>query len=92
MVALRTRFTLLTIQFVPDIQTLSRMTGKDFSGPTPVIRTPTPVQPPEEGLSVSEPQINGTSKRPRARKHSQTPALDGEEILGNISDIEKEDE
>ncbi|EPT01542.1 hypothetical protein FOMPIDRAFT_1085187, partial [Fomitopsis schrenkii] len=25
-----------------DIQTLARMTGKDFSGPTPVIRAPTP--------------------------------------------------
>ncbi|KAG2367765.1 hypothetical protein BDR07DRAFT_1271446 [Suillus spraguei] len=57
-----------------DMQTLSRMTGKDFSGPTPEIRPP-PV------LTLAEPEGNeeAISKK--------TPALedDGEEVLGDIS-------
>jgi transcription factor TFIIIB component B'' len=28
---------------ISDVQTLSRMTGKDFSGPTPVIRAVAPL-------------------------------------------------
>ncbi|KAG1783492.1 hypothetical protein EV702DRAFT_1264299 [Suillus placidus] len=61
----------------PDMQTLSRMTGKDFSGPTPEIRPP-PV------LTLAEPEGDegAISKKP-----DQTPALedDGEEVLGDIS-------
>lgn len=74
-----------------DIQTLARMTGKDFSGPTPVIRAPTPVQSKELDPSTSsEPAV--TAKPKATRKKSKTPAVkDGEEILGSIDDIEQED-
>lgn len=60
-----------------DMQTLSRMTGKDFSGPTPEIRPP-PV------LTLAEPEGN---EEAISKKQGQTPALedDGEEVLGDIS-------
>lgn len=74
-----------------DIQTLARMTGKDFSGPTPVIRAPTPVQSKElDPSATSEPEVTATPKA--TRKKSKTPAVkDGEEILGSIDDMEHED-
>ena len=63
------------------------MTGKDFSGPTPVIRTPTPQALPEE---PSEPE---PVKPTPTRKKRRTPAAeDGLEIVGNLSDIEKDDD
>jgi transcription factor TFIIIB component B'' len=59
------------------MQTLSQMTGKDFSGPTPEIRPP-PV------LTLAEPEGDEGAI---SKKQSQTPALeaDGEEVLGDIS-------
>lgn len=60
-----------------DMQTLSRMTGKDFSGPTPEIRPP-PV------LTLVEPEGDEGAI---SKKQDQTPALEdnGEEIIGDIS-------
>lgn len=60
-----------------NMQTLSQMTGKDFSGPTPEIRPP-PV------LTLAEPEGDEGAI---LKKQSQTPALedDGEEVLGDIS-------
>lgn len=59
-----------------DMQTLSRMTGKDFSGPTPEIRPP-PV------LTLAEPERDEGA----ISKKDQTPALEdnGEEILGDVT-------
>ncbi|KAI1788811.1 hypothetical protein LXA43DRAFT_974660 [Ganoderma leucocontextum] len=71
-----------------DIATLARMTGKDFSGPTPEIRAPTPVRSAE--LQVDEP----TSSSPRAvRKKSRTPSVrDADvEIVGEIDEIDEDD-
>ena len=76
-----------SLRYPADIETLARMTGKDFSGPTPVIRTPTPALVSQEQPPVPEPVI----RERRSRKQSQTPAADVE-VLGNISDIEKDDE
>ena len=63
-----------------DMQTLSRLTGKDFSGPTPEvgalqIPTPAPALPTQEGLSGTP--ENSTRK---VRKKSATPS--------HISDVE----
>ncbi|KAG2350826.1 hypothetical protein BDR05DRAFT_869576 [Suillus weaverae] len=60
-----------------DMQTLSRMTGKDFSGPTPEIRPP-PV------LTLAEPEGDegAISKK---QDQTPTPEDDGEEVLGDIS-------
>lgn len=80
-----------------DIDTLSRLTGKDFSGPTPIIKTAAP-------LTILEPESTDDQQggktntvNPPAkgkRKKSRTPAVpsDGEEILGAADDfIDKDD-
>ena len=46
-----------SLSIYPDMQTLSRMTGKDFSGPTPEIRAP--VRP---NLSQLNGQAGGTEE------------------------------
>lgn len=63
------------------------MTGKDFSGPTPVIRTPTPALVSQEQAAMAGPLPNERAPR----KQDQTSTTDAE-VLGNISDIEKDDE
>ncbi|KAF7979412.1 hypothetical protein HWV62_42532 [Athelia sp. TMB] len=72
-----------------DINTLSRMTGKDFSGPTPEIRAP-------EVPSLSEPvdQPETSSSNRRVRKKSSTPRghTDGVEVLGDLSMFDKDDD
>ncbi|TBU63801.1 hypothetical protein BD310DRAFT_808288 [Dichomitus squalens] len=73
-----------------DIATLTRMTGKDFSGPTPEIRAPTPIRSTE--LEADAPPIAPPSPRVK-RKKSRTPSVrDADvEVLGDIDDVEKED-
>ena len=70
-----------------DIATLARMTGKDFSGPTPEIRAPTPVRSTE--LQAEEP----AHASPRAvRKNSRTPRRDADvEIVGGIEEFDKDE-
>lgn len=70
-----------------DIQTLSRLTGKDFSGPTPVIRAPEALRSSE--LATTQPE---EQSRELARKKSRTPAAvdDGVEILGHVDDMDEE--
>ncbi|EJF55571.1 hypothetical protein BD309DRAFT_1070315, partial [Dichomitus squalens] len=71
-----------------DIATLTRMTGKDFSGPTPEIRAPTPIRSTE--LEADAPPTARPSPRVK-RKKSRTPSVrDADvEILGDIDDVEK---
>ncbi|KIJ66327.1 hypothetical protein HYDPIDRAFT_109327, partial [Hydnomerulius pinastri MD-312] len=66
-----------------DIQTLSRMTGKDFSGPTPEIRAPTV-------LSLAEPTINANQVSNTASTEKAMLAGEGddEEVLGDISSFD----
>ncbi|THH33121.1 hypothetical protein EUX98_g1074 [Antrodiella citrinella] len=75
-----------------DIETLSRMTGKDFSGPTPVIRTPTPSIPAEATTNDADaaPNTSTTTRTKPAskRKKAAQAASADEEILGNLSDLE----
>jgi len=80
----------LRITFTPaDIQTLARMTGKDFSGPVPIIKAPTPLRMVEDDLPVQ--QKEGA---PAVRKKSRTPGLqpvNNAEILGDVEDYEDND-
>ncbi|EIW64248.1 uncharacterized protein TRAVEDRAFT_158315 [Trametes versicolor FP-101664 SS1] len=73
-----------------DIETLSRMTGKDFSGPTPEIRAPTPLRSTELETASELPAPSSTRT---IRKKSRTPsaAEAGVEIVGDIDEVEKED-
>lgn len=67
------------------------MTGKDFSGPTPVIRAPTPVQSKELDSNASV-QPEATAAPKATREKNKAPAVKGgEEILGSIDDLDKED-
>ncbi|KAI0652000.1 hypothetical protein C8Q79DRAFT_935719 [Trametes meyenii] len=71
-----------------DIETLSRMTGKDFSGPTPEIRAPTPLRSTQ--LEMSAESAEPTSSRV-IRKKSRTPSFHeaGVEIVGDIDEVER---
>ena len=78
-----------------DIQTLSRMTGKDFSGPTPVIKAPEVRKMIEqESTVVKAPPQNQKNKTPKStRKSSQTPGpADAVEILGDLNTFDADDE
>ena len=78
-----------------DVQTLSRMTGKDFSGPTPEIRAPTPVR-----LDIvsndSEGQGQGSrsneSAKKRVTKKAPSVVEENVEVLGNLSDLDDDEE
>ncbi|KAH9898249.1 hypothetical protein C8Q73DRAFT_756033 [Cubamyces lactineus] len=73
-----------------DIATLSRMTGKDFSGPTPEIRAPTPLRSTELQIDA---EPTSPPPPPTIRKKSRTPSVHeaGVEIVGDIDDIGKDD-
>ncbi|KAH8119876.1 hypothetical protein DFH11DRAFT_1685346 [Phellopilus nigrolimitatus] len=64
-----------------DMQTLSRLTGRDFSGPTPEIRAP------EIPTLAEEPQGEPTPEQParKTRKKSRTPCTtDDVEVMGDV--------
>jgi transcription factor TFIIIB component B'' len=70
------------------MQTLARMTGKDFSGPTPEIRAPAV-------LSLAEPESNVKTSEPRVLDQavalsSTTSELGEEEVVGEISSFDPE--
>ena len=62
------------------MQTLSRMTGKDFSGPTPEIRAPAV-------MSLGEPREDPERNQPVASSLSEassTTAKHVEEVVGDV--------
>lgn len=62
------------------------MTGKDFSGPAPVIRAPTPVR-----MVESDQNLDPQNVEKVVRKKSRTPAIsqdDKEEVVGDVEDFE----
>jgi transcription factor TFIIIB component B'' len=70
------------------MQTLSRMTGKDFSGPTPEIHAPAV-------LSLAEPDKSRDDQPTEStRKKSTTPGFagDGAEVLGDAASYNKDDD
>lgn len=82
---------LITLTHSSDIETLSRMTGKDFSGPTPVIRAPTPVRMVES----TDQDVAPTIEVGRAvRKRSRTAVAAGaeEEVMGDVDTFDDKDD
>ncbi|RDX51024.1 hypothetical protein OH76DRAFT_1481711 [Lentinus brumalis] len=77
-----------------DIATLSRMTGKDFSGPTPEIRAPTPVDSAELPAEEPPPSPPSPSSARVVRKKSKKPSVRdaGVEVLGSVDDFDKDEE
>ncbi|TCD68078.1 Transcription factor TFIIIB component B [Steccherinum ochraceum] len=74
-----------------DIATLSRMTGKDFSGPTPVIRTPTPVVQPQPDATATASTSTATATKPTSKRKKKAAKTDDVEVLGNLSDMEDDE-
>lgn len=78
-----------------DMETLSRMTGKDFSGPCPEIRAPTPrpqAIPPPSGESTA-PASDLPAPKAKRRRTKSSGGDDGVVIVGDIGSmpIETED-
>lgn len=76
-----------------DIDALSQMTGKDFSGPTPQIRAATPLTM-TEAEPQSTPQARASTTpapvRKRSRSRTSNSALnDGVQIIGNADTFEQ---
>ncbi|TFK36941.1 hypothetical protein BDQ12DRAFT_633318 [Crucibulum laeve] len=75
-----------------DMNTLSRMTGKDFSGPVPEIRTPTPVlMVPEviQDAPASQKETGNIVENTRKRKSRKRDASnDGVVIVGSAETFE----
>jgi transcription factor TFIIIB component B'' len=74
-----------------DMQTLSRMTGKDFSGPVPEIRAPTPrptaraEQCATDDITKDSHTETGASKGVRKGKRAKRAAAEeGVVIVGNV--------
>ena len=80
------------LQPISDIATLSRMTGKDFSGPTPDIRAPEIIRM-EEDVPKEQPRTQEESSKKHPRRRSRTPRTveEGVEVVGDIDSYVDED-
>ncbi len=81
--------------FKLDMKTLSRMTGKDFSGPVPEIRIPPPMLPltaPTEGEGNASNNVPVENTSPRVKKRSRSRSHGGTEsgvlVLGDADTFE----
>ncbi|EJD03632.1 uncharacterized protein FOMMEDRAFT_105727 [Fomitiporia mediterranea MF3/22] len=72
-----------------DIETLSRLTGKDFSGPTPEIIAPVKPSMVDEPQELQQPHSEAESSTQIPRKKSKTPGLpDDVEVVGDIESFD----
>jgi transcription factor TFIIIB component B'' len=81
-----------------DISTLSRMTGKDFSGPVPEIRAPHQQQPAiaagdehAENVQDATPNLNeGPSRKPKRKNQNQNQGTGdgGVIVIGDVDDLQ----
>jgi len=74
-----------------DIQMLARMTGKDFSGPVPVIKAPTPLRMVEDNVPAQQEKEETAVVRKKSRTPGLRPASGVEEVLGDVDDYEDND-
>jgi transcription factor TFIIIB component B'' len=71
------------------METLSRMTGKDFSGPVPEIRAPTPRPNIEvNNPAAKEDERSATRPVPKKNNSKKKVADDGVVIIGEVGGIE----
>lgn len=69
------------IRLIADMTTLSRMTGKDFSGPVPEIRAPIPQIEVDPEYTRKSPLPEITQKKRRGRKKASGD--DGAIVVGD---------
>ena len=71
-----------------DMETLSRMTGKDFSGPVPEIKIPEPAAKPPTNAPTAETtqsaEPSSSKRKKRSSRKSSAAAEEGVVILGNV--------
>ncbi|KAF4573165.1 Transcription factor TFIIIB component B [Pleurotus pulmonarius] len=78
-----------------DISTLSRMTGRDFSGPCPEIRQPPPRQPPPPPVVSTEHEEHVQHKQPKHKKRSRSRSMaltDDVVVIGNADTFDPTDD
>ncbi|KAF7339291.1 HTH myb-type domain-containing protein [Mycena sanguinolenta] len=68
-----------------DMKTLARLTGRDFSGPTPIIKAPTPPPIPEPSADT-EPEPGPRHVRKRSRSRTALPSTEGVQVLGDVDE------
>ena len=67
------------------MEALSRMTGKDFSGPTPDIQIPEIPRLDDEEQTVPHENTETAAKtKSKVRKKSRTPTANDVEVLGDV--------
>ncbi|KDR85434.1 hypothetical protein GALMADRAFT_52019 [Galerina marginata CBS 339.88] len=75
-----------------DMKTLSRMTGKDFSGPVPEIRAPPPLPPqtlPTEEATNTSDEVHAQPVKKRGRSRSHGDATEsGVVVIGDAENFE----
>ena len=77
-----------TFHALLDMETLSRMTGKDFSGPVPEIRTPTPLPNAEvDGSATGDGERSAPRPTPKRNNNRRKAADDGVVIIGEVGSI-----
>ncbi|KAJ7246315.1 hypothetical protein B0H12DRAFT_1021378 [Mycena haematopus] len=73
-----------------DIKTLGRLTGRDFSGPTPIIKAPTPPPIPEPSEDARTELETPHVVRKRSRSRTALPSTEGVTVIGD-ADSYKDD-
>ncbi|KAF7347654.1 HTH myb-type domain-containing protein [Mycena venus] len=74
-----------------DMNTLGRLTGRDFSGPTPIIKAPTPPPMPEPAADApSEPESPHVVRK-RSRSRTAIPSTEGVQIIGDADSYNDKD-
>lgn len=71
-----------------DMETLSRMTGKDFSGPVPEIRAPTPRPNVEVNDSAVDEERSATRPTPKRNNNKKRVTDDGVVVIGEVGGVE----
>ncbi|KAG5220056.1 Transcription factor TFIIIB component [Salix suchowensis] len=77
------------------ISTLSRMTGRDFSGPCPEIRQPPPRLPPSAPVVSTEHEEHVQHKQPKHKKRSRSRSMaltDDVVVIGNADTFDPTDD
>ena len=69
------------------MQMLARMTGKDFSGPIPDIRAPTPTPIPPRSVA-EDAEAEEPSSFVKKRQHSKKRTSSDAVIVGNVENFE----
>ncbi|KAJ6520032.1 hypothetical protein C8R45DRAFT_1205077 [Mycena sanguinolenta] len=69
-----------------DMNTLARLTGRDFSGPTPIIKAPTPPPIPEPSADTEPEPETRHAVRKRSRSRTALSSTEGIQVIGDVDE------